>query len=266
MFRHVLITLEAKLFTSRTNKAGINGSLNVSNTDVVVLCGGFGTRLSSLNLGVPKGLISIAGKPFLDLLIGRLVESGFKRFILCTGHMSDKYQTWFKSNRRDEIDLIFSEEITPLGTGGAVENALSKVSSDRFVLVNGDSLCEIHYQDFFERTISREVLATMVVTRNVLDRTGSGHVMFGPDLRATNMNVNMEGHTGYVNAGIYMIDKSYYEVCNFKAPFSLEGDVFPELIRRKKMDVFTTGAELIDIGTPERLEMLKQRYQDRQYG
>ena len=102
-----------------------------SNLDVLILCGGFGKRLKSISQDIPKPMVNINGRPFLEFLIEHLSSFGFKRFILCTGFKSDVIEQYFK-NKNDGNNYIFSKEDFPLGTGGSVKNAEPYISNSKF--------------------------------------------------------------------------------------------------------------------------------------
>ena len=71
--------------------------------DVVILCGGFGTRLGAEAKDRPKPMVDINGKPFLDILIGHVVSFGFTRIILCTGHKSQYIEDYYLKNKTQKI-------------------------------------------------------------------------------------------------------------------------------------------------------------------
>ena len=88
--------------------------------DVVLLCGGFGTRLKTVVHDRPKPMAEINDRPFLDILIDYVSDYGFKRFILCTGHKGDVIRKYYEAKNTQKI-FLFSEEKEPLGTGGNKE-------------------------------------------------------------------------------------------------------------------------------------------------
>jgi len=115
--------------------------------DALIVCGGLGTRLQAVVSDRPKGLATISGRPFLDILVEELLQQGFDRLIFCTGHGSDQVAAHYSGRSGEQF--VFSAEDHPLGTGGAVRNALPHVRSDPFAVVNGDSFCRVAYADLF---------------------------------------------------------------------------------------------------------------------
>lgn len=119
---------------------------------VVVLCGGQGTRLAKvLPEGMPKCLADINGEPFIVLLESRLVAAGFRDIIYATGYGHDKVVATLAMVYRSEAHQPrrhFSRETEPLGTLGAVKLAADTYQdllSGDFVVVNGDTICDVDY-------------------------------------------------------------------------------------------------------------------------
>lgn len=93
----------------------------LSDIDVFILCGGKGKRLKKISGKTPKPMVSVAGRPFLDILIEYLRRSGFKRFILGIGYQAEFIKKYYLQHKIPGADIIFSQENRPLGTGGAVK-------------------------------------------------------------------------------------------------------------------------------------------------
>ena len=94
-------------------------SSKANDIDVVILCGGLGTRLNPFIKNQPKAMVEIGDRPFLDILVKYISSFGHKRFILCTGHKSRYIENYYQ-NKKDSLEYIFSIEQKPLGTAGAV--------------------------------------------------------------------------------------------------------------------------------------------------
>jgi len=120
----------------------ISNPLDASKIDVAILCGGLGTRLKNVINDRPKSMAEINGTPFLDLLIDHIAKFGFKHFILCTGHMGETIENRY-AGKKPAINIEISREIQPLGTGGALKNGSQLITSNPFLVVNGDSFCAV---------------------------------------------------------------------------------------------------------------------------
>lgn len=110
----------------------------------VILCGGQGTRLRPVIGDLPKCLARVAGRPFLSYILDHLVSQGVKKVVLCTREEQFDYFSEFGPANNwhyNGIDILFSFESTPLGTGGALRNALPLLDTDPVLVLNGDTYC-----------------------------------------------------------------------------------------------------------------------------
>lgn len=228
--------------------------------DVLILCGGTGSRLRSIIPDRPKGLAPVGGKPFMDILVEDLVRQRFRRVIFCVGHMKeqiiDRYQV------RDDAEYLFSEEDAPLGTGGAVQNALPLIRSNPFLVVNGDSLCPVDFEKFYLFHHAKVASASFVLTQ-ADERYDGGGVCLGETQRIRSFlekSIVKDQHGCFINAGIYLLQREIVEHQYIAPPFSLEYDVFPALVNTKPCFGFVVGSQLVDIGTPERYRKANTDY------
>src|SRR5262252_1483251 len=100
-----------------------------STPDAIVLCGGAGLRLRSIISNAPKGMADIAGRPFLELLLRQLHRHGSRRVILAVGYGKNAIRSYF-GDQAFGLHLVYSEEPSPLGTGGALRKAVDLVNAD----------------------------------------------------------------------------------------------------------------------------------------
>ena len=219
-------------------------------TDVLILCGGFGKRLRSIVSNKPKPLVEIDNRAFLDLLIEYLAGYGFKRFILCTGYMGsaivEHYETLF-----EHLEILFSQESQALGTAGAVKNAEPLIQSSPFLVANGDSFCQVDLGEFFGFHQRKAALSSIVVTP----------IQHSQEFGAITLNESQEivsfeekkagGKEALVNAGLYLFEKDVLSLIPPGQTYSLEVDLFPHLAGRGFYG-YAVQSKLIDIGTPER--------------
>lgn len=218
----------------------------------MVLAGGFGTRLGELIGHRPKPLAAVQGRPFLDLLIDELVAQQITRIILCVGYLREQIVARYRTRR--DVDILFSEETVPLGTGGAVKEAAGLVRSDLVLILNGDSYCKVRFSDFLAYHESKRADISMVVADS-RGRTDGGSVDVAADGRILGFlekSATAAGRSPFINAGIYLMRKSLPATWAFPAPFSLENDVFPRAAADGHCFGFRVDSEVVDIGTPER--------------
>jgi len=194
----------------------------------------------------------IRGRPFLDILIDDLTRQGLRRLILCVGHRGNQIVAHLRS--RTDAEFVFSEESSPLGTGGAVRHAAHLIQSDPVLALTGDSFCRIDYERFLEFHRERNSTASIAVAA-ARGRSDGGTVELADDARVVRFREKAAGVNAaltYINAGIYLLRRDLPTLWLQSNPFSLENDIFPELVSRKSCYGFVVDAEVVDIGTPER--------------
>jgi NDP-sugar pyrophosphorylase family protein len=220
------------------------------NIDVVVLCGGKGTRLRSVIRDRPKPMADIGGKPFLAELLDYVAKYGFHRFILCAGYKAQDIRSFFERYGRN-YEVEFSEESKPIGTGGALRNALPFIHSDMCLVLNGDSFCAVEYEKLLIFHAVKSALVTIAVSR--MKNAGEyGRVIIARDgaVKAFEEKAT-ETRDGWVNSGVYVFNKSIVEAMKEKTMLSLEREVFPMIVGNKLYG-FKSSTKTWDIGTPER--------------
>ena len=227
-------------------------AMNLKDIDVIILCGGLGKRLRPAVSDRPKALAEIKDKTFLDILIDNLLEHGFKNIILCVGYLKEQIKDHF--NYETDYNIEFSEEEYPLGTGGALKNARSLIKSDTFMVMNGDSICNVDFKDFFDFHIDKKAVLSMVLTRSQ-DGEDYGNVALDNSRNITSFKekVDSKGEC-LINAGVYMMQNEIFSYMPDETSFSLEYDLFPKLITNKCYGYIIEN-ELLDIGTPERYQI-----------
>lgn len=217
--------------------------------DVLVLCGGIGKRLQSVVNDRPKPMAKIGGRPFLDILVSRVASFGFRRFILCTGYMADSIRQHYQDGE-GSLEIVFSEEKTPLGTGGAIGNAGRLIKSLLFLVLNGDSLCDVDLKKFLRFHRKTRALCSIVLAYSENSKD-YGNVALGQDSRVTQFDEKAQASKdSFVSAGIYLFQKqvlSFMPVGNF----SLEKDLFPAIVGRGFYG-YISDKGFIDIGTPQK--------------
>jgi NDP-sugar pyrophosphorylase family protein len=223
----------------------------------LILAGGLGTRLQGLIPNRPKVLAPIAGRPFLDILVRHLADCGIARLVLLLGSRYEQVVDHVQACRRgafwpSDVDVQFSIEPGPLGTGGAVK--LAERFCDRtFFLLNGDT-----YFDFdAEILLQRHRAAGSVVTvagAKVSDAGRYGSLDVTPDGRVARFREkDASGGPGLINAGVYVMEPGVLAHIESGRPVSLESEVFPALLSAGQgMAVSVQDGSFFDIGTPSR--------------
>jgi NDP-sugar pyrophosphorylase family protein len=226
--------------------------------DVIILCGGFGSRLATIVNDRPKPMAKINQQPFLDILIDYFAGFGLRRFILCTGHMSEVIQEYY--NQKPSIsEFIVSDEQSPLGTAGCIKNAEKHIQSESFFVANGDSFCSVNLFEFYHFHLSKQSLMTMAVTKSKETENG-GLVRFDKSQKIISFEEKkIEYQKGYINSGIYLFRKNILSLIPEQIKYSLEYNLFPRLANQNSF-AFISREKLIDIGTPERYARAKRLF------
>ena len=133
--------------------------------DALILAGGMGTRLRSVFGELPKVMAPVGGKPFLAHLLEQLKEQGFQHMCLAVGYQSQVIKDYFQDGTELGVYLTYSEEKHPLGTGGGIKKA-SKLLSEEFLVLNGDSYLEIDLGKLKEFHTVKRALITIALVKS----------------------------------------------------------------------------------------------------
>ncbi len=255
----------------------------------IILLGGQGTRLRDLYPDRPKALVPVAGKPFIERQVDWLRRGGATDIHLAAGFMADQIETWAAS--QDQITV--TREPEPLGTGGALKYIEPHIQSNPFWVVNGDTLLpRLDFQRLPARParhgrgaggekIEKEVPTigkndgkvfndcppdmvggqagkiVLAVTR-IEDAGRFGTVEFDADDRVTAFREKSARNAGWINGGIYLMDRAALHSIPANIPYSLETDLFPALIEVGRLCVFAAEPPLLDMGTPDGLKAMER--------
>ncbi len=221
-----------------------------------ILCGGLGTRLRSVLPNTPKVLAEIRGKPFLTNLLDQLNSGGFKKVVLCTGFLGDQIASKF-GDSYGNLQLLYSQETEQLGTAGALRLALPELDSEYILAMNGDSYINVDLEAFWMWFNLCEKSAAIMITA-VPDTGRYGRIEV--DAKGAIRGFVEKGKTmgaGWINAGVYLLEKKFILSIPADRAVSLENEMFPAWLQRGIYG-YMTGAEFIDIGTPESYEVAEQ--------
>lgn len=222
---------------------------------VIILCGGFGSRLSSIISDRPKTLALIAGKPFLEHVIEWLVKYGFSDIIFSLHHKANQIQEFIGDGSKFKIQPTFCIEKETLGTGGAVKFAVGKIKNlnEPVLVVNGDTLFVINLYNFLEFHTQNKSFATIALS-HVLDTSLYDEVNLDSRRKlisfAEKPKVSSHPQAGLVNGGVYLLSiEALNELKKFKNKFSIEKDFFPKVISHQPVYGYVSDMTHYDIGT-----------------
>lgn len=222
----------------------------------VILAGGLGTRLRPLVGNCPKVLAPVNNRPFLSYLLDQLSSNGFSHVILCTGYGADIISAAFGSVYKG-LTIEYSQETKPLGTGGAIRDAIPHIKTDHILVMNGDSYINVDLKIYIKWHFQNQIDVSLLLTK-VSDASRYGRVDVDKNGLVKKFVEKGEVTTpGWINAGVYILDKNLFSHTPTGEPFSLEHDFFPSLVG-KGIYGFQCKCAFIDIGTPESYDKVDQ--------
>lgn len=217
----------------------------------VVLAGGLGTRLQQRVPGLPKALAPVAGRPFLCHVLDRLIAGGMREIVLALGHRADLVMAHFGSDYGGAT-LRYSVEAEPLGTGGALANALRTMGDGAALVQNGDTFIDIDFGELLRWYLDSPADAAMVLTR-VADVARYGAVLVGNG-RVLGFAEKGRHGGGWINAGVYFIHPAVFARFGLSGRFSLEADLLQRHCAALSPRAYLSDAFFIDIGIAEDYE------------
>jgi D-glycero-D-manno-heptose 1,7-bisphosphate phosphatase len=221
----------------------------------VILLGGLGTRLGELTRETPKPLLEVAGGPFVDILVREACRKGFSDILLLAGHAApvvESYVTARRATLPEGVSLDIVVESDPLGTGGAVRNAINKLH-DRFLLMNGDTWFDFNWLELLLASQDAAVIAA----RKVPQADRYEHLAMDPDGLVTAIlpRGSSQGDA-IINGGLYVLSKT--DISGFEGKFSIEGDLLPQLAAAGRLVAQVHDGFFIDIGVPDSLAFARE--------
>lgn len=217
--------------------------------EAIILAGGLGTRLRSVVADVPKCMAPVKGIPFINFVISWLKNEGVEKFILSLGYKSEIVIDYV--NREFPGTAIeFVVEDNPLGTGGAIRLACSKVKGADVLILNGDTLFNINIKKF--SLFHTEHKADFsVALKEMKDFSRYGSVEINSDFSLKAFNEKKFCAEGFINGGVYALHIDTFLKLPFPEVFSFEKDYLELHINTKRFYGLPCDYYFIDIGIPE---------------
>ena len=232
--------------------------------EVIILAGGLGTRLKKVISDIPKVMALINGKPFLEYQLNYLEKSGINRVVLSVGYRNEIISKHFKNKYRTiKIDYVIEDE--PLGTGGGIKKAFTKIIGNSSFVLNGDTLFEVDMQKMYEfQQIKKTDLC--IALRKTDDVSRYGEVDFDNNFKITGFTEkNKKSGKGYINGGFYLINKDYFLNFNLPEKFSIEKDFFERYYKTEDFYGFCCSSYFLDIGIPEDFQKAQNEFKRLKY-
>lgn len=217
--------------------------------ECLILAGGLGTRLKKINSSKPKPMILIGDKPFLHYQLNFLKNSGIKNILISTGFMGEQIETFIKNLKISNLHISCIQENEPLGTGGAIKNAVDYLSDD-FVVCNGDTISLFDLPQMIEFHKIKNSILTMLI-KNILKSSRYGSVKLNSNNKILKFQEKTDVENAWISAGFFVLTKNNIPWEKYPTSFSYEKILFPDLIKSKRSFGYPFDNYFIDIGTPE---------------
>lgn len=230
---------------------------------IVIMAGGKGTRIASVNPEIPKPMIPLLGKPVLAYELENLKSQGYHDVIIVVGHLKDSIMTYFGDGNKWGMNIRYIEEESPLGTAGSLYYLKEETEED-ILLLNGDIIFDIDIQRFYDWHRQHGGLATLLTHPN--DHPyDSGIIVTDQNGRVIDWLHKEDPRLWYrnqVNAGIHIISSRLFRqksdlFCELKK-MDLDRDILKPLISSKELYAYNSPEYIKDMGTPKRLAMVEE--------
>jgi D-glycero-alpha-D-manno-heptose 1-phosphate guanylyltransferase len=216
----------------------------------IILAGGFGTRLQTVVQDLPKPMADVAGKPFIDYLFKYLLDNKIEEVILSVGYKSEIIIEHCENKWKNEFQLNYVIEDTPLGTGGALLKSLSYVTHDHVLVLNGDTYFALNIHDMYEQHLANSSDFTIgLKPMKSFDRYGT--VDIDSEDRILAFQEKKKTDIGLINGGVYIVKQDLFDAFDLNKSFSLEKDFLEPFLLDLKVFGYQEDSYFIDIGVPE---------------
>ena len=189
----------------------------------LILAGGRGKRLRPITDKIPKSLIPINKKPLIQYTINYLKKFGINEIIICAGYKSTQIQNFLKKKKNFGCKIEYSIEKSPLGTAGAIRNAIKNLSDESFLVINGDVITNIDFKKILKKpnTIAASELKTKFGTMEIRNN------------KILKFNEKTDVENVWMNPGLYHLSTDILKILPHKG--SLEAEIFPKLAKKKSL-------------------------------
>ncbi len=216
--------------------------------EAIILAGGMGTRLKAVIQDIPKPMAPIGQTPFLSFLLDDLQAQGIKRVILSTGYKHEVVENYYKNSYKG-MELVYSVEDSPLGTGGAIKKALEQVKGSQAIILNGDTMFRVNLEYMQAFHLKNKADFTLALKR--MEDSRRYGVVETDNKQVVRFREKTESKSGAINGGIYMLKKEVLLNLNLADKFSFEKDFMEAYYQQLKVMAFESDGYFIDIGIPE---------------
>jgi NDP-sugar pyrophosphorylase family protein len=225
------------------------------NLPIVILAGGFGTRLGNLTQNIPKSLIPICGRPFIDWQIECIRDTGVTDFLVCIGHLGDQISNHLGDGKKFGVNIEFSSDgPTKLGTGGAILAAISKLP-DNFMITYGDSYLPTNFRKIGNHFLGIKARALMTICDNK-ENFEKSNCYFKDGLIQLYSKNDSSKEMDYIDYGLSILNKSVFESRRVNSSFDL-ADLFEELSISSNLIGYEIQERYYEVGSVQGIKNLE---------
>ena len=222
--------------------------------DLIILAGGIGRRIKKFTKKIPKPLIKINNKIFLEILIRNFSKYNFENIYILAGYKGRQIYNKFNNKIFNFTRIKCFIEKKKLGTWGAVKN-IKGIIKNNFILTNADSLINLNLHNFINKKINKNSNIKMILVKNLYYK--SNKTLTGLNLSKNRVILNK--HSKYMNGGVYYINKKILRTNKYLKFKSLENNIIPDLLKQQKIEGIKTNNFFLDIGTYRNLNFAKKK-------
>jgi dTDP-glucose pyrophosphorylase len=223
---------------------------------MVIMAGGFGTRLYPHTENCPKPMVLVGNKPMLEHIVDRARAEGFHQFIIAVHYLGHQIEDYFGDGKKFGIAIKYIRETSPMGTAGAL-SLIGKIPDTPIVVINGDVITSIKYGDFLDFHVRTKATATMAIRLHEWQNPYGVVNVNGTDI------VGFEEKPisrSYINAGIYALSSEALALLPENSPCDMPSLFMSLKKESKSITAYLIHEPWIDIGRPSDLVIANDLY------
>ncbi len=226
--------------------------------EAIILAGGLGTRLRSKVAELPKSMAPINGIPFLQYQLNYLAQFDIKTVYLAVGYLSEVITEFFGNNYKG-MDIVYSFEKEPLGTGGAISQALAETKTDEILILNGDTMFQVELNEFYKSHIENKADFSMAL-KPLENFERYGVVQLNNDNQVIGFEEKQFQEAGIINGGVYILNKKALTSYSFPKKYSFEKEFLESKFNKLKFNGFISNGYFLDIGIPDDYDQAQEDF------
>ncbi len=217
--------------------------------EAIILAGGQGSRLMNTVPGIPKVMAPVAGHPFIHYVLEYFIEAGIQRFIFALGKQHEIIEAYL-DDQYAGLDRSIVAEDEPLGTGGAILNAIGQSTENTVAVVNGDTFFKVKLDNIsgFHHMCGAECTIALKTMKSF---SRYGEVVLNRDYSIAGFNEKKAVAEGLINGGFYILNKRLWLQNELPLQFSFEEDYLGKKYKERRIYGVPQEGYFIDIGVPE---------------